>query len=171
MGSSIDRRISLDGLWLLINLSIYLFIQSVQYCRRLFDFLLVKSGFFTLGLKILISMTIINLFSRSFLKRIVENGVYSQQLTWMSQALQKMRLFSGKNEQKLISLHGKARPHVAQKKLEKDKEPWLEYYSPRPAYPPDLAPSYYHLIPSMKDFFQKKSLMEAESIKTDVVCL
>ena len=100
-------------------------------------------------------------------KQTVNANLYSQQLTRLSEALQKKRPFSCNFKQKVILLHDKARPHVAKTTRERIENLGWKVL-PHPAYSPDLASSDYHLFRSIQHFSQEKIYTEVVSIKKDL---
>ena len=85
--------------------------------------------------------------------------LYSQQLTRVSEALERKRLFMGKGKRKITLLHDNARPHVAKTTQSTIVKLGWEVLS-HSAYSPDLAPSDYHLFRSMEHFFREKTFTE-----------
>ena len=93
--------------------------------------------------------------------------LYSQQLTRVSEALERKRLFMGKGKRKITLLHDNARPHVAKTTQSTIVKLGWEVLS-HSAYSPDLAPSDYHLFRSMEHFFREKTFTDVASIQKDV---
>jgi histone-lysine N-methyltransferase SETMAR len=100
-------------------------------------------------------------------KQTVNADLYSQQLTRLSQALDRNRPYKSNGNRKVILLHDNASPHIAKTTCKTIEELGWEVL-PHPAYSPDLAPSDYHLFRSMEHFFRERSYLEIENIKKDV---
>ncbi len=79
-------------------------------------------------------------------KQTVTADLYSQQLTRLSQALERKQPYRGKGKRKVILLRDNARPHVAKMTQATIESLDWEVLS-HPAYSPDLAPTDYHFGP------------------------
>ncbi|XP_072758670.1 histone-lysine N-methyltransferase SETMAR-like [Anoplolepis gracilipes] len=88
---------------------------------------------------------------------------YCKQLTRLDVAIRERRPVLA-NQKGIIFHHDNARPHVGQQTLRKLQELQWEILQ-HPPYSPDIAPSVFHLFPSLQNSLNSKNLMSEESVK------
>ena len=106
----------------------------------------------------------------SFMKRPLGSRVYLQQLTWFSEALQKIWLLPDQKKKKLILLHDKARWHLAKTTRERIENHWWKLLSHR-AYSPDLARSGHYLLSVNEGFLFGEKLRVSKNTSIRILSL
>uniref|UniRef100_A0A1B6F3X3 Tc1-like transposase DDE domain-containing protein n=1 Tax=Cuerna arida TaxID=1464854 RepID=A0A1B6F3X3_9HEMI len=90
---------------------------------------------------------------------------YCQTLNNLRRAIQNKR--RGKLSSKILLIHDNAQPHMANRTREVlESFPWELF--PHPPYSPDLAPSDYHLFPTMKKWLATQRFDDDAELQQEV---